>query len=82
MSFFALIRYWDGKGEDCVFIKLPTYPISVSLTIEIHKFCMNLEIKRNWRSMGNCEPLGGFSGGQGTKPLENSQYLTFKTSVI
>ena len=29
--------YWDNKGEDCVFVKLPTYAISVSLTIELHK---------------------------------------------
>ena len=37
MSFFPLICDWDNKGEDCVFVKLPTYAISVSLTIELHK---------------------------------------------
>ena len=37
LSFFPLICDWDNKGEDCVFVKLPTYAISVSLTIELHK---------------------------------------------
>ena len=35
--FPLLIRNSDSKGEDCVFVKLPTYVNSVSLTLEIWK---------------------------------------------
>ena len=32
-------------------------------------FCMNWEMKRNWGSGEHWEPLSGFSGRPGTKPL-------------
>ena len=37
MLFFSLIRDWDNKGYDYIFVELSTYIISVSLTIEVHK---------------------------------------------
>ena len=30
MSFSPLIRDWDDKGEDCVFVEIPNNAISVS----------------------------------------------------
>ena len=32
-----LIWDWDDKGQDCIFVELPTSDIVVSLKIEIHK---------------------------------------------
>ena len=32
-----LIRDWDDKGQDCIFVELPTSDIVVSLNIEIYK---------------------------------------------
>ena len=37
MSFSPLIRDWDDKGEDCVFVEIPNNAISVSWPIETHK---------------------------------------------
>ena len=41
ISFYPLTWDWGDKGRNCVSAELPTYAISVFLTIEIHKNCID-----------------------------------------
>ena len=48
------------------------------------KFCVlhKLGKKQNWGSEGNCRPLSGFSGEQGTKDLGEFTILILKLVCI